>query len=207
MTSDKPPPSPPRQPALTPDRLSPEQRRLYGEITGGQRSGGAFALTDAAGVLQGPFGGFLLSPALGDKVQQLGAAVRYDSRLSARIRELAILAVAGYHQSPFERDAHVAVGRTIGLSEAEMGAAYSGEHKPFDDVAETAALRMTRAILNGDVDDQTWHGCVPPLSVEDVFELLVLVGYYSMLAVQMRVLRVEEPSAVTDPANPASRPQ
>jgi 4-carboxymuconolactone decarboxylase len=48
------------------------------------------------------------------------------------------------------------------------------------------------ALLGGDVDDRTWAACVPPLDATAVFELTTLVGYYSMLALQMRVLRVDD---------------
>src|SRR5205823_797747 len=143
------------------------------------------------GRLQGPFGGFLLSPRIGDAMQRLGAAIRYHSALTPRVRELAILAVAGHHSSSFERFAHEAVGRTVGLSEVEMDAAVNGDMDPFSEPSEVAALRVTRSILAGDIDEKTWHECVPPLTPELVFELLALVGYYSTLAVQMRVLRAD----------------
>ncbi len=61
----------------------------------------------------------------------------------------------------------------------------------LDDPVELAGLRLTSALTMGDVDEETWDQCVPPLSERDVFELIVLVGYYSTLALQMRVLRVE----------------
>jgi 4-carboxymuconolactone decarboxylase len=50
---------------------------------------------------------------------------------------------------------------------------------------------MVTALLAGDVDDRTWSACVPPLDAAAVFELTTLVGYYSTLALQMRVFRVE----------------
>lgn len=180
-----------RQPALTPAELTSDQRELYDAITGGPRSGGAFALTDEAGALQGPFGGFLLAPSLGDAVQRLGAAVRYQSSLTDRVRELAILAVAGYHSSPFERYAHEAVGRAAGLTEQEMASAAVGDGERLADPVEAAALCITWAILQGDVADELWAQCVPPLDASVIYELIVLVGYYSMLAVQMRILRTE----------------
>lgn len=181
-----------RQPQLGPAELTEAQRELYDAITTGPRSGGPFPLTDPEGVLHGPFGAFLLSPAIGDALQRLGAAIRYQSGLSARIRELAILAVAAHHESQFERYAHEAVGRTVGLSEIEMAAVRAGTVPALADPEETAALRLTRALLDGDVDDETWAGCIPPLTVTVAYELVVLVGYYSTLALQMRVLRTDE---------------
>lgn len=185
----------PRQPRLLPGQLDDEQAQLYRAITQGPRSAGPqlFELTDTEGALRGPFGGFLLSPELGDVLQQVGAAVRYRSGLSDRVRELAILVVAAHWRSSFETMAHEAVGRACGLEESEMTAVRSGETPPLSDPAEAAAIALVGAMVAGDVDDETWESCAPLLGPKAVFELTTLVGYYATLALQMRVLRVDEP--------------
>lgn len=179
-----------RQDPLPPDALDAEQTALYDAITHGPRSQGPFPLVDEHGVLQGPFGGFLLSPRLGDALQQLGAAVRYRSNLTDRVREMAILVVAAHWDSAFERTAHEAVGRTVGLTEPEIDAIAAHRTPELDDPGERAAVELTRALVAGDVDEATWRRCVPPLSQREVFELSTLVGYYATLALQMRVFRV-----------------
>ena len=82
--------------SLTKDQLDPEQLELYQRILGGPRASGPqhFALTDESGALVGPFGIMLHAPALGRPLQDLGAAIRYQTGLSARVREIAILSVA-----------------------------------------------------------------------------------------------------------------
>jgi len=181
-----------RQPRLVPASLDPAQAAVYRSITEGPRGNGPFALVDADGALRGPFGGFLLSPRLGDALQRLGAAVRHEGSLSDRCRELAILAVAAFHDSDFERKAHEAAGRVAGLSEMELAAVRDGA-PDIGDETEQACLRLVRAMLRGDVDDETWSASVPPLDAAAAFELTTLVGYYSTLALQMRVLRVDQP--------------
>ena len=185
---------PTRQPRLRPTELDEDQARLYRAITEGPRSKGPklFDLTDEHGALNGPFGGFLLSPAVGDALQGVGAAVRYRTALSDRAREMAILAVAARWDSDFERYAHEAVGRACGLSEEELTILRGGDIPELGDDNERAALRLTRALLDGDVDDATWTACVPPLSPSTVFELTTLVGYYSTLALQIRIFRVDD---------------
>lgn len=179
-----------RQPRLGPEDLDAEQAAVYRGITEGPRSSGPFPLTEADGSLRGPFGGFLLSPRVGDALQRLGAAVRYESGLTDRCRELAILAVAAARRSDFEREAHEAAGLAAGLTPAEMAAVAEGS-STLGDPTEAACLRMVTALLAGDVDDRTWSACVPPLDAAAVFELTTLVGYYSTLALQMRVFRLE----------------
>ena len=55
------------------------------------------------GFFRVPSGVSSLHPAIGDALQRLGAAIRYGTRMTARVRELAILAVAEHHDSAFER--------------------------------------------------------------------------------------------------------
>lgn len=183
-----------RQPRLRPADLDEAQSLLYRAITEGPRSRGPrlFALTDGEGALNGPFGGFLLSPTVGDALQGLGAAVRYGTSLTDRVREMAILAVAARWGSAFERHAHEAVGRACGLTDGELATLRTGGVPDLADEQERAALRLTCALLDGDVDDTAWADCVPPLAAGEVFELTTLVGYYSTLALQMRVFRVDQ---------------
>jgi 4-carboxymuconolactone decarboxylase len=180
-----------REPRFVPGDLTGPRRALYEAIAHGPRSTGPqlFALTDDDGALRGPFNAFLLSPELGDAVQRLGAAVRYRTGLSDREREIAILMVAARWNSAFERAAHEPIGRASGLTEDEILAVREGRTPELDDPHEAACVAVTGALLDGDIDDATWSACVPPLDPATVFELSTLVGYYSTLALQMRIFR------------------
>ena len=50
---------------------------------------------------------------------------------------------------------------------------------------------MPPALLDGDLDDELWDEASAALGADGVFELTVLVGYYSTLALQLRVFRVD----------------
>lgn len=175
-----------------PDELSPEQRDLYDQIAHGPRSSGVqhFALTDGDGVLNGPFNAFLLSPSLGEAVQAVGARLRYRSGMSDRIRELGILEVAAHWESPFEWTAHEPIARSVGLAD-EIDLVRQRAANTLTDPAERVALDVVRRMLTaGDLDDATYAEAVDVLGESQVFELSTLVGYYSLLALQMRVFRV-----------------
>ncbi|MEV4287903.1 carboxymuconolactone decarboxylase family protein [Nonomuraea bangladeshensis] len=183
-----------RLPGLRPDELDEEQRQLYQAIAGGPRSRGPqpFALADAEGRLRGPFNAMLLSPPVGGALQALGAAVRYGSVLPARVRELAILAVAAHWDSAFEREAHEAVGRACGLTEDELATLREGGLPEPDDPGERAALRAVAALTaRGRLDDEEYAGAVAALGERGLFELTTLVGYYGTLALQLRVFAGE----------------
>lgn len=182
-----------RVPRPTPDELDPDQRRLYEAITSGSRSGGPrlFALTDDEGRLEGPFNAMLLNPPIGDALQRLGAAIRYGGRLSARAREIAILAVAAHWGSGFEQRVHEAVGGHVGLSAAELAALRVGGPLELDDPEEAAVLDTTVALLRDrDLDADRYRAASEVLGGDRLFELTTLVGYYSTLALQMRAFGV-----------------
>jgi 4-carboxymuconolactone decarboxylase len=132
---------------LVPADLDDQRRALYDAIAAGPRAAGPrlFALTDAAGRLNGPFNAMLFAPEVGTALQELGAAIRYRSSLTARIREMAILVVAAHWDSAFERYAHEAVGRVAGLTDEELRSLRDGDQPRLDDPAEQTALEVVRA--------------------------------------------------------------
>ncbi len=183
-----------RVPRLTPSELDPDQAELYGEITGGPRAQGPqhFALTAEDGSLNGPFNALLFSPVLGRSLQALGAAVRYETQLTGREREIAILLVAAHWHSAFEQRAHQEVGRAAGLSDAELAALASGRVPELVDARERTIADVTRAMAGGDIDDDLWSRGNAQLGRSTIFELSTLVGYYATLALQLRIFRVDE---------------
>lgn len=178
---------------IGPESLTPEQKRLYNEITQGPRAKGPqhFALTAEDGSLNGPFNAFLLAPELGRSLQALGAAIRYETSLTAREREIAILMVAARWDCAFERHAHESVGRAAGLTESEIESLRQRETPQFLHPREQVISELTRLLMDGDIPDEQWTGFVEPLGDATLFELSTLVGYYATLALQLRIFRIK----------------
>lgn len=177
---------------MFPRTLDGGRRRLYDAITNGPRAQGRqFPLTGSGGELLGPFNAFLLAPEVGGALQELGAVVRYRCSLRPRAREIAILLVAARWDCAYERYAHERVGRSVGLTDTELADLRRGEVPPLDDPYERACAHLARAMTRGDVDDAQWRTWVPVIGEATVFELTTLVGYYSTLALQLRVFRVD----------------
>ena len=191
-----------RIPKLDPSALDEDQRSLYDAIAGGRRAQGPqlFRLADSAGRLEGPFNAFLLQPRLGSALQALGSAVRYDTRLDDRCREIAILVVAAHWRSAFEQYAHEAVGRSVGLGEAELAAVREGRHEALPGRESVVARTVAALVARGDLDDAEYREAVGQVGAAGLFELLTLVGYYATLALQLRVFRVLAPGDVAEPA-------
>ena len=184
-----------RIPKLTPDQFDDQQRALYAAIVGGPRATGpAVQLTDENGALEGPFNAMLLHPPIGDALQRLGATLRYRGALSDRAREIAILTVAAHWRSGFEQYAHERIGRLSGLAEPEIDALRAGSEPRLDDPEEAACLTATRRLLqHGTLSDSEYRQAAAALGPAKLFELTTLVGYYQLLALQLRVFDVETP--------------
>ena len=183
---------PARLDLIPPAELAPAQRALYDAITGGPRAGqaGTVPITDEAGRLLGPFAIMLLSPEVGNAMQQVGAKIRFGTALTGRERELAILTVAGALNSEFERLAHVPAARGLGLTEPQIDAVLTGRTEDGLSADEAMVARLALAMTVGrTLSDQDYADGVGALGQERLAELTWLVGYYSALALSLAVFR------------------
>lgn len=187
----------PRLPALAPDDLDGAQRLVYAALTGGAR-GRVPAAPD--GSLAGPFNAMLHAPAVGGPLQELGAALRTRGGLPGRARELAVLAVAAHHRSAFEWWAHSVIAADLGVP-GELVDAVRAQDPTVraGDAVEQAVLDATRTLLGtGDLDDGRYAAARDALGDAGLVELTTLVGYYCLLAMQLRVFRVALPGDAVD---------
>jgi 4-carboxymuconolactone decarboxylase len=186
-----------RLPWPKPDELDAAAGALYARITGGPRAAGpqAFALTDDDGRLNGPFNAMLMSPDVGGALQELGSAIRYKTRLSNRIREIAILELSVVRKSEFEWYAHLRVGKQAGLTEAELAAVRDGaDAQTFSDRERFVRALVRRLAEQRDLDDETYAHATDVLGTPDLVDVIALVGYYDLLALMLGVFRTPLPA-------------
>jgi len=186
-----------RLPWFHPAELDPEQRALYDRIAGGPRAQGvqAFPLTDGDGRLNGPFNAMLVSPDIGSTLQEVGAAIRYRSKLSHREREIAILEVSVLRRCEFEWYAHERVGRASGLTGDELHALLHGQPAATFDTREMIVRRVAHDCLIGrTLDDELHAEAELVLGTRALMDCVTLVGYYDLLALKMEVWRTPLPA-------------
>lgn len=187
----------PRVPPLELADMTAEQREFYDSYATGFRAApsATFLLVDEAGHLLGPPAIWIVSQPLGNMLQGLGTAIRYHLHFSERAQEIAILMVAHHLDSPFERFAHQQAGLKKGLTQQDIDAILAGEPPALVSAEEQAVYAATRRILDtGTLDAHEYAKYAAVLSVAHLFELVTLIGYYSMLATQLSVFDIQPPA-------------
>ena len=191
-----------RLPWYAPHELDEPARALYDRIAGGPRAQGpqAFDLADERGRLHGPFNAMLISPEVGSAIQELGAAIRYKSGLSARAREIAILELSVLRTSAFEWYAHERVGKQAGLSEEEIAALLAAAPAPTLTPSEAVVRETVRLLVcERDLDDTQFGAASAALGEQILMDVIALVGYYDLLALSLRVWRTPLPVGAKPP--------
>jgi 4-carboxymuconolactone decarboxylase len=187
---------------LHPDELDAEQRALYDLLTADGRVAprddddpGGVRMVDGEGRMEGPFNAWLTHPGIGWAVQETSRRLRFDGVLTLRIREIVILIVAAFERSDYEWGAHAPIARTLGITDAEIDAISTGTPVEFADPAEGAAASLARALVaTGDADDATYERAQRDLGDPGVVEVSTTVGFYQLIAQQLRLFRVPAPA-------------
>lgn len=151
----------------------------------------AKAPTDADGRPLNLFGTLAHRPRLLSLVNALGGRLMFDSVLPDRRRELVVLRTAGLTGCAYELAAHRALGRTAGLDAGEVEAAVDPTLPWAWGAADAALLRVVDEVCAGaDVGDAAWLELELVLDEAGCVELLVLVGFYRLLAGVLNGARV-----------------
>ena len=106
----------------------------------------------------------------------------------------AVLLVAHDHDSTFELYAHRRAGAAAGLTEADLEALAQGREPAELSDVESCVLRTVRRILDrGTLDDNEFRDAAGVLGKAGLFELVTIVGYYTMVAWQLAVFDIQAP--------------
>ena len=188
---------------LTPDQLNDAQRQLYESIISGpranpQRPGGGLAHED--GSLIGPFNAMLYAPDVGEAVQRLGAALRFQTSLPRNLLELAILVTGREWTAQFEWWAHARMAAEAGVDGAIIEAVRERRRPTFSDDDEAAVYDLCRELLDTRrVSDARYDAVRTIVGEQGVAELVMLQGYYGLVSMVLNVFEVPLPEGVEEP--------
>jgi 4-carboxymuconolactone decarboxylase len=165
---------------LARDTLGPEQQRVFDAILSGPR-----------GAVPAPFHLFLQSAELADRVQQLGELLRYRTGLPPQLSEIAILVTARHWGAEYEWSVHAAEARKAGIPEGVIGAIGAGVLPTLGGDAGIVYTFAKTFYEQRDVPDALYEAAVARFGMRTVVELGSILGYYSMLAIVLRIFRVK----------------
>ena len=190
-----------RLPPLTPDRLNPEQKRVYDNISGDVRRQKArkHPIINDDGTLIGPFNALLYAPGIGDAVQKLGAALRFESSLPGHLRELAILMVAQRWRANYEWVAHAPIAAREGLGEAVIEALKAGRTPDAQADVQGVHRFVSELLETRRVSDETYTQTRALIGEQGLVELVSLVGYYAIISGLLNGFEVAVPEGEPPP--------
>ena len=173
------------------DDLSAEQRVIYDAIQSGPR--GAMGLA-------GPFGVWVRAPAVGNAIQQLGAAARFATSLDEATKEIAICTVGAHFKAKFELAAHKNLAQRAGISAEVTEAIQKGEPPDFATDEHQLSHRMASQLLNQHrLDDDTYRQGVELWGESGMIELVTVIGYYCIVSLTLNTFEIPVSDTMQDP--------
>jgi 4-carboxymuconolactone decarboxylase len=115
----------------------------------------------------------------------------FHNKLNARTRELVILRNGWRTRSEYEFCQHVRVSRELKMSDEEiLGVRDPGNCRAYTET-DRAVLRMADELLdNSEVSAETWTILQNAFSNEELVELLLVAGFWRMIAGYLKTARV-----------------
>lgn len=165
---------------LSEDELSPRQRELATRIAGRR------------GQVRGPFLVWLRSPELCDKVEALGAFVRFESSLEPRLRELILLIAARHWDAQYSWNAHVDRAVEAGIGRGALDALAQRRAPAFARRDERAVYAFCTELLERHfVSDQTFAEAGELFGEQGMVDIVGTLGNFSMLGMCLNAFEVD----------------
>jgi 4-carboxymuconolactone decarboxylase len=169
---------------IPPEKLTAEQQTVFEKLTAGR------------GRILGPYKVWIHSPTVAGGMEQIGTFLNKRSSLSPREVEICILIIAQHWQGDYVKAAHIKAGLAAGLTQQTIDAVLAGNDPKLDDPHERAVHRFGAALVGGrKLSDAEFADIEKTIGREGIAEVLVLLGYYSSVALAMKVHEVPIPPA------------
>jgi 4-carboxymuconolactone decarboxylase len=175
--------------SLSPDQMSPEQRKVHDAVVAGPR-----------GKMVGPIQVWLTNPELAQKAQELGAFCRYGTGLEPRLSELAILITGAHWKAGYEWHVHAPIGMKAGLDPQAVEAIRCGEQPSLPKPDEAAVYAFAKELLETRrVSDASFARATKALGERGVVELVGILGYYTLISMTIVSFEMPVPEGSPEP--------
>jgi len=122
----------------------------------------------------------------------LGDHLLYKSTLPAREREMVILRTAALAGSRYEWAHHAIIGRSADLGDDEITRIAAGPDAAGWAEDDQVVLRAVDELHSGnDLSERSWQDLTARWDTEQLMDLVMTVGFYTMTAMSLNAFRVE----------------
>jgi len=182
-----------RLPGLRRDELDDDGRALWDSMTESRGAG----IVGPDGGLVGPFNAWVTASDIGQRLVDLGGALRFRMSVDRRLIELAIITTGARWKAEFEWWAHARMAREHGVADEVIDAIARGDAKPCvkDDERVVHAI-ATQLGDTGHIDAPTYDAGVALLGGRGMVELVALCGYYTLVSFTLNAFEVPLPEGV-----------
>src|SRR5258707_14000586 len=122
---------------LPPEQQTSEQKKVFEQLVAGR------------GRLRGPYKIWIHAPTVASGMEHLGTYLNKKGSLSEREVEIGILIIAQHWDADYVRQAHIKMGRQVGLSQDIIDAVLAGRDPKLSDPHERAVHRFAAALVAG----------------------------------------------------------
>ncbi|HUO39555.1 MAG TPA: carboxymuconolactone decarboxylase family protein [Mycobacterium sp.] len=186
-----------RLPLADPTDLVGPQRELFDKMTSTVvpwADDTGFHSTTDDGRFIGPFNPALLNPAMTSAAAELLLGEREHTSLSARLREVVILAVGAVWQSDYELYAHTAAARKVGISEDAIRVLVSGGIPENLSKDERIAAELARQLSTTHrVDETLYRQAENAFGTKGLTDMVILIGIYHTVCATLNLFEIPTP--------------
>ncbi len=163
--------------------LTPEQARVFEDLVAGR------------GRLLTPYRIWIHSPRLAAALETIGTFLNKKSSLSEREVELVICIIANHWHGEYVWTVHTRACVKLGIPQSVFDAIRAGRKPELDDERERTVYDLTRSAMEpGAGSDEVFDRAERLLGRNGIAEVLALLGYYSAVAMAVKLHRVPLPA-------------
>jgi 4-carboxymuconolactone decarboxylase len=162
--------------------MTAEQKKVFEDLVAGR------------GRLLAPYKVWIFSPTLAAALEKVGTFLNKAGSLSEREVELIICIIANHWQGEYVWTAHVKRCLQLGIPQSVFDALRAGQTPQLDDERLRAIHDLAViAMAPGGGSDEVFNRAERILGRKGIAEVVALLGYYSSVAMAMKLHRVPVP--------------
>ncbi|MCR2782960.1 hypothetical protein [Microbacterium sp. zg-B96] len=157
-------------------------------------------ITARRGAVRGPYKVWLNSPEVCERVEALGAFVRFESSLPEHLRLLTLLIACRAFDAQYSWNAHVGQALAAGIPQQVIDAIARRERPPFGDDADRVFWELCDELVREHfVSDAAFARARDHFTAEQLVDAIASLGNYTMLAMCLNAFEVDLQPGVEPP--------